>query len=285
MGWHLAEADTCLCHSVARGGSWYDKWEGFPYLHPQSSADSRLRETGGDHPVPHSTNSSSHNSCHSHEVYIRWTLVQMQLQHLHSEHELQIEFQRHRFAFENELVEADAFLNFYCDNESVRSLPTEPANSGIVANSHSISGHFSQARPTDVLCSGLSVVSGGPGTVAHTSSMLTGSVSGPTAISHSVPTPISHRHIPQWPHSRLPWWSHSHLPWWSHSHLPWWSHSHLPRWSHSHLPRWSHSHLPRWSHSHLPWWSHNHLPWWSHSHLPRWSHNHLPRWSHSHLPW
>ena len=186
----------------------------------------------------------------------------MQLQHLHSEHELQIEFQRGRFALENELAEAYAFLNFDCDNESVRSLPTEPASSGIVADSHSISGHFSQARPTDVLCSGLSVVGGGPGTVAHTSSMLTGSVSGPTAvshsgptpISHSGPTPISHRHLPRWPHSRLPWWSHSHLPQWPHSHLPWWppvvSHG-----GHIAVSRSGHKTVSQWAHSHptIPW--------------------------------
>ena len=116
----------------------------------------------------------------------------MQLQHLHSEHELQIEFQRHRFALEYELAEADAFLNLECDNESVRSLPIEPANSGLVADSHSISGHFSRGGPTDVLHSGLPVVGGGPGTVTHTNRRLTGTVGGSTAISRSGPTTVSH---------------------------------------------------------------------------------------------
>ena len=33
---------VCLCRSVPRGGSWYDKWEGFPYLRPRSPASKTL---------------------------------------------------------------------------------------------------------------------------------------------------------------------------------------------------------------------------------------------------
>ena len=158
-----------------------------------SDTDSRMGATAGaDHLVPCSTSSSSHNSHRIHGLYIRRTLAQMQLQHLHSEHELQIEFQQRRFALAYDLAEADAFLNLECDNEFERSLPIEPANSDLVADSHSISGHFSQGGPTYVLRSGLPVVVGGPGTVTHTNRRLTGSVGGPTAISRSGPTAVSH---------------------------------------------------------------------------------------------
>ena len=33
---------VCLCRSVPRWGSWYDKWEGFPYLRPKSPASKTL---------------------------------------------------------------------------------------------------------------------------------------------------------------------------------------------------------------------------------------------------
>ena len=32
----------CLCRSIPRGDSWYDKREGFPYLHPQSPANKTM---------------------------------------------------------------------------------------------------------------------------------------------------------------------------------------------------------------------------------------------------
>ena len=39
----------CLCHSEPRERSWYDKWEGFPYLRPQLPASKTLTPSRKQH--------------------------------------------------------------------------------------------------------------------------------------------------------------------------------------------------------------------------------------------
>ena len=45
----LASSRIGLFLSMPRGGSWYDKWEGFPYLHSQSPASKTLSQSRIQH--------------------------------------------------------------------------------------------------------------------------------------------------------------------------------------------------------------------------------------------